>query len=407
MGEVAMRIAGENKKALARKVMLNKTVLDKLVCPPGRRDVHVYDAKVPGLAYRLTSNGARAWYLIRRIHGRSNRLKLGGRDMTVEQARDTATKENAGIISGRNPVVERRTVRQSATLGELWTAYKDKHLTPRASAATIRTDTSRWDTCFVDWASRKALAINESDVRAFHSQLGVDHGHTTANRAMQLLRRMYNWARLGVNPVSAAKVEMFNETSRERFVQPDELPKLFKALDDEQTNPLVRDFIYTALFTGARRSNVMSMRDDEINLHTAVWTIPPAKSKNKKAMSVTLSPPVLKIIRERIGHPSGFIFPSDGKTGHLVEPKGTWGEVLKRAGLKDLHLHDLRRTLGSWQAAAGASLSVIGASLGHQDHATTQIYARLNLDPVRASVDVATAAMVQAAKAKPKGKVKK
>jgi hypothetical protein len=45
---------------------------------------------------------------------------------------------------------------------------------------------------------------------------------------------------------------------------------------------------------------------------------------------------------------------------------------------------------------AGASLSVIGKSLGHKSQATTAIYARLNLDPVKASVASATAAMVAA-----------
>ena len=136
----------------------------------------------------------------------------------------------------------------------------------------------------------------------------------------------------------------------------------------------------------------------------ALGPFPQTRAKNGKAMKVPLSPPAMKIIKERIGHPSGFLFPSDGKSGHLVDPKATWQGVLRRAGLKDLHLHDLRRTLGSWQAAAGASLSVIGASLGHQDVATTAVYARLNLDPVRASVGVATAAMMQAAKLKPKRK---
>ena len=59
-------------------------------------------------------------------------------------------------------------------------------------------------------------------------------------------------------------------------------------------------------------------------------------------------------------------------------------------------MHDLRRTLGSWQAATGSSLPIIGAMLGHESVATTAIYARLNLDPVRESVNTATQAIVKA-----------
>jgi integrase len=77
--------------------------------------------------------------------------------------------------------------------------------------------------------------------------------------------------------------------------------------------------------------------------------------------------------------------------------KGRWQALLKRAGMADFRIHDLRRSLGSWQAISGASLAVIGKSLGHKDIASTMIYARLHMDPVRASVNTATTAMLQAA----------
>ena len=60
-------------------------------------------------------------------------------------------------------------------------------------------------------------------------------------------------------------------------------------------------------------------------------------------------------------------------------------------------MHDLRRTLGSWQARTGASLAIIGKSLNHKSPQTTSIYARLDLDPVRNSVEKATKAMLNAA----------
>ncbi len=60
-------------------------------------------------------------------------------------------------------------------------------------------------------------------------------------------------------------------------------------------------------------------------------------------------------------------------------------------------MHDLRRTLGSWQAAGGASLLIIGKSLGHRSESATRIYARLATDSVRNSVEKATVAMINAA----------
>jgi integrase len=81
----------------------------------------------------------------------------------------------------------------------------------------------------------------------------------------------------------------------------------------------------------------------------------------------------------------------------MTPPKKRWQALLKRAKVPDLRIHDLRRSLGSWQALGGASLSIIGKSLGHKSPSATAIYARLHLDPVRASLNAATSAMLEAA----------
>ena len=92
-----------------------------------------------------------------------------------------------------------------------------------------------------------------------------------------------------------------------------------------------------------------------------------------------------------------YVFPGDGRSGHLKEPKRGWLRILKNADVGNLRIHDLRRTLGSWQAKTGASLTIIGKSLNHKSLQATAIYARLDLDPVRASIDKATQAILMAA----------
>ena len=90
-----------------------------------------------------------------------------------------------------------------------------------------------------------------------------------------------------------------------------------------------------------------------------------------------------------------------------VEPRKGWERILERAGVTDLRIHDLRRTLGSWQAKTGASLTIIGKSLSHKTHQATAIYARLDLDPVRQSVERATSAMLAAGGVKPTAEIRK
>lgn len=132
-----------------------------------------------------------------------------------------------------------------------------------------------------------------------------------------------------------------------------------------------------------------------MNLDRQEWRI--RETKNGTPQTVTLSPEALAILCERKPiEPATFVFPGIGSTGHLREPKKGWQRVLARAGIENLRIHDLRRTLGSWQAKTGASLAIIGKSLNHKNQNTTAIYARLDQEPVRASVNTATSAMMEA-----------
>lgn len=180
---------------------------------------------------------------------------------------------------------------------------------------------------------------------------------------------------------------------------PDELKRFFEALENEATSPEIRNFVYLLLLTGARRANVMSLSWNEVDFSSAVWTIPASKSKNQESMTIPLVPQAIDILQKRKKSTSSiFVFPGTGTTGHLVEPKRAWAALVKRSGLSNLHLHDLRRTCGSYQAASGSNQAVISKSLGHKSISTTATYTRLNLDPVRASMERAADAIMGTAK---------
>ncbi len=148
------------------------------------------------------------------------------------------------------------------------------------------------------------------------------------------------------------------------------MPRIFRALENEESE-VTRDYIYISLYTGARKANVLAMRWDEINFTTKEWRIP--KTKNGDAVSLPLIKEAVEILKERkkqnakIGLEAlqqEYVFPSAiSKSGHVTDPKKAWHRILKEAKIKDLRLHDIRRTLGSYQAITGASLPVIGKSL--------------------------------------------
>jgi integrase len=379
----------------------------KMPSPATGRTV-IRDAKTRGLVLAITKAGTKSYYLYRRVRGKPSRILLGHHPiMTVELARERAVSTYADIIAGSDPNEAKRQHRRGGiTLGDAFDHFKTNRTAARGSPTTLQSHQNRFDTCLAGWKSRRLDSIRRNEVIALHVKLGRDRGHTTANRAIQLLRALFNYAAtsMGVelaNP--AARIELYRETPRERFLRADELPVFFEAVQAEPDETM-RDFFTLALFTGARRSNVLAMCWSDVNLDSATWTIPAGQFKTRRPMNVVLATEAIEILRRRHKYAVGqYVFPSHGKRGHLVEPKSAWERLRERSGLKDLCIHDLRRTLGSWQAAAGASLPIIGKSLGHTQPSTTAIYARLDLDAVRVSVATATAAIVAAGNEKAKG----
>lgn len=382
---------------VARKFTFTRERIERLPCPSNGQRAYYYDNKVRGLAIAITPAGKRTFVLYRKIAGRPERITIGPYiDLSIEQARQRAEEMNAAIAQGKNPGEERRAVRDEMTLGELFALYLEDH-SKRLGKRTWPEDVRRFNLHFHGWQLRKISSISRLDITRLHGHITRSVGPIAANRAVEMLRRVFNkgrdWGWRGENP--AEGIERNPERSRERFLQGEELPAFFKALEQEP-NETVRDYIALSLLTGARRANMQAMKWEEINWPLASWTIPVTKSGSP--VTVILSPPALALLgrRRKAANSSPWVFPGSGRTGHLVEPKRTWANILKRAGLENLRLHDLRRTLGSWQAATGASLPIIGKSLGHKSIAATAVYSRLALDPIRASVNRATEAMLLA-----------
>ena len=375
--------------------------LSKLVGTRGERAV-IHDAKTPGLRAELREGGGVTFYIYRWLagEGRPVRVKLGTfPDTTIDRARTLAMPHLTAIAEGKDPAAAKRAKRGEPTLKELfthWLTYAKSH------KKTWADDQRQFDKYLVTFHNHKLSAITKPDVAALHAKLGTKHGKYQANRVLSLLRALFNKADdlgfAGVNP--AAKVKPFKEESRDRFIQQNELAAFFKAVNAEPSD-VIRDFFLLALWTGQRRSNVQAMRWADIDLSQAQWRIAGAETKQSKVQFVRLSPPAMAILTDRYeaqNKDPEFVLPSYGKRGHIVEVKEAWKRILKTAGLTNLRPHDLRRTLGSYQAVTGASLNIIGAALGHSNPTTTQVYARLTTNAVAESVDKAAAFIEAAAK---------
>jgi integrase len=381
--------------------------------PPATGRTYIYDTAQPALALSVTAAGSRTFYFAKRLGGKYTRTPVGRvGEITVQQAREAvAAMLGAAVVRGVNPVEEKRERRQqqardNVTLGDLWTYYLANHARPHKKS--WREDEKRYERHLAAWKDKPLDDIGQEDVERLHKAVGK-HAPYEANRLRALLHKMFSLAgRVGFkgpNPVHG--IERFQEEQRERFLQADELPTFFKALEQMRIeSSVVADALEVALWTGARRGNVMSMRWEELALQRAEWTIPGDKHKNGKPVIVHLPPPALAILtqRQQTAGKSPWVFPGRRVGKHIQDPYKPWKALLAASGLKDLRPHDLRRTMGSWETATGASMQIIGKSLGHKAGSqATAIYARMNIDPVKAAVNKAVEAMQAAATASTEG----
>jgi integrase len=385
---------------MTTKLNFTKAALDSLPLPaPGQRvTYHDTHKLASGLLLRVTSTGVKAFCVFRWIGGEAKpeRVTIGRYPaMTIEEARGKAKEISADIAKGVNPAGKLRQAKAETTFGDFWQEFIERHARVRNKARTVEEAEKTFRNYLAALAGRKLSKIERADCQRLHHDIAKKTSGATANRALAVLSSVLSVARdwgyvTSENP--AKGVKKFKEQARGRFIQPDELPRFWQSLLDEPSRDLA-DFFMLALLTGARRSNVLAMRWEDVSFDRAEWRIP--ETKNGDPLTVPLVPEVVNLLRERqYRAPSEWVFPGEGRTGHLVEPKTAWRRVLERAGIEDLRLHDLRRTLGSNMAAAGVNTITTARTLGHKTLTMALRYQHLGTDPRRAAIEAGAGAIL-------------
>ena len=209
-------------------------------------------------------------------------------------------------------------------------------------------------------------------------------GPVAANRTIQVIRAAINVAMTegmipeGNNP--AAKIKMNEEKPRQRYLLPSEVPAVIAELEKMRQDPVYRngaEALLLMLYTWQRKSNVLAMMWREID-ETGIWTIPAAKAKARKDITVALIPQALAILESRRPYGGEYVFPGPEEGTHMKDCKRTWHTVCKRCNIEDCHIHDLRHTGATYALKAGADIATISAALAHASVSfTAKVYAHV------------------------------
>ncbi len=369
---------------------LTKRTVERLAytAKNGQRQV-LWDDELPGFGIRVYPNGKKAFVLSYRVAGRKRLMTIGPfGQYTVDEARRLAKRHLVAVDEGRDPLEARQKDAQGETVRDLCIAYIERHAKP--NKRSWGDDQRRIDRHILPaWGNRKARSITGTDAAALHSRI-VKTAPYEANRTLALIAKMFGLGGLwgfvpkeAVNP--ARDISRFKEEKRDRWVSPDELPRLAQAIDAEP-NVYVRMALWLYLLTGVRKSELLTAKWEDIDWDRQELRL--GQTKAGRVHYVPLSAPAIAILRDlpRM-EGNSHILPGRVEGHHLVNISNPWTRIRKAAGVEDVRLHDLRRTVGSWLAQSGNSLHLIGRVLNHSNESTTAIYARFGQDHVRQALE--------------------
>lgn len=366
------------------KARISKRVVDGL--KPGNL---VWDIDINGFGVRC-QKAAKVYVLKTRVAGRQRWFTIGkhGSPWTPEKARREALSLLGAIADGEDPAKDRGARQKQFTVTDLAARFVHEHVDAKRKASTAKDYRSILRRIVLPALGNMDISsVARGDVAKLHHSLKATPYQ--ANRTLALLSKMFNWAeRHDYRPDASnpcRHIEKFRERSRDRFLSEEELARLAQTLEDAETNgqksPHVLAAIRLLLFTGARLSEILSLRWEYIDIDRSMILLPDSKTGKK---AIYLSTPALEVLADvpRLeDNPHVIVGLKPG--AHLVNLQKPWRAIRGRAGLEDVRLHDLRHSFASFAAAGGSSLPVIGKLLGHTQAATTERYAHLAADPLR------------------------
>lgn len=397
---------------MADKVRLTKRVIDKLPVPDSG-EARVWDTEVTGFVLRVFPNGRRSFGLKYRVDNRQRWFTIGdfGDPWTVEEARERARAIMRDAKDGVDRQFVKEETRQALTVSELIERYlkEGPYAKPNKRLSSWANDASLFRRHVIPLLGKRlARDLLRKDVERMQSDIlagktAVDErtkargraivtgGPAVAAGAVRSLSAMMNWAMLqglaATNP--AQGVHKIKLAPRERFLTRTEaqavLDASFELVRLRQIPATHASVIRLLLFTGARKSEIAELVWREVDLDRGLIRLPPHRSKTGEKVIPLNSAAIEEL--EQQDRETHFVFPSSRGDTPVVGLYRSWEKLRAGIGLQEVRIHDLRHSFASFAAEDGASLHMIGKALGHRQPSTTQRYAHLADDPVRAMAE--------------------
>lgn len=398
---------------------LTKRLIDATEADPNGEEF-LWDSEVKGFGLRVKPSGAKSFVLKYRIGMKTKRYTICkvGSPHTVDEAREEARDLLSDIRNGIDPATAKREARTAMTVAELVALYQAE-----GPAEKPNKKESSWTTDdrvlrrhvlpllgrkMVKSLTREDIARFQSDVTAgktameektgFRGRAIVKGGKSVARLATVVLGAMLQFGvGRGILPSNPAKGVTLNENDkRERFLSEREVATIAEGMAILESLGMLHRTIAAAIrllmVTGCRKNEVAGLKWAWVDFERGCLRLPDSKTGAKV---VPMASAALKMLAD-LPRKSEWVLPATTGDGHIVGLQRAWETIREFCGLEEVRIHDLRHSFASFAAADGASLYLIGKVLGHTQTRTTEKYAHLNDDPLRAVADRAAARIANA-----------
>ena len=357
---------------------------------PGPKAAILWDGDVKGLGVKVQPGGTKSYVLSYRVGPRKRQVTLGRvGELSLKTARAKAREEVRVIREGESdPLERRRERRQAPTVADAVERFLTEHCPRRVANGRMspRTVHDYGIQCRAKIipaiGNRRVADVSRADVESMVDTLRP----IARNRVLALVSRIFTicehweWRPQRTNP--ARGIERSVETARDRVLSPSELAALAAALSTSAANPAALAAIRFAAMTGLRIGEVLAVEWDHVQFESGRLTMPETKTGRR---THDIADPALELLAglPRIaGNPYVFTSGRDAPVGYRLV-RTVFQNAAKDAGLSDVRLHDLRRTVMTAAARSGCGTHTLRDLLGHKTSVMADRYIRSTGEAVR------------------------
>lgn len=299
---------------------------------------------------------------------------------------------NSGIflLSNNQPRVSQSTLTFEEFIETKYMPFVEKR---KRSFATDRRLLKRY--VYPAFASKRLTELTTEEIEGWKEAFRErGFAPSSVNRVLAVIKYALqcavSWSMIERNPAKGVSNYPLL-APKERHLTIAEARRLVRIL--ERSTRQEAKAIELLLLTGARKSEILNARWEDVSFTERILTVP--LSKSGKTRFIPLSREAIRVLQSlRQGRETNesWIFPQKRNSQPIQSVWKVWRQARKEAGLTDVRLHDLRHSFASFLINSGRTLYEVQKILGHGTPAVTMRYAHLDNRTLLSAVNnIATA----------------